>query len=369
MTIGILTVPFNNNYGGFLQAYALKRVLSEMGHEVVFLNRQRDISNYSFKYKVYRLLVSLHIINDFLEERSEKLSLNTNQFKNKYLSPITKPYYTSKEFREIQSLGFDFFIVGSDQVWRYAYAEDGIDDFFFGILDAINTPRISYAASFGTDEMEYPEDKIKTVGKLLNQFSGLSVREESGKALLTNYFNIPSDKVEVVLDPAMLLTVDNYKELFGKYSRPTKKYVFTYILDDGTINEGLIDRFCQSGGLLRMNLKAQTGDTSHLETIAPVEQWLSSIYYSEYVITDSFHGTVFSIIFNKPFLVVANAVRGITRLVDLLTRFGLSNRLVCQIDTSNIDHLNSPIDWSAVNKEMMIQKEKSLLFLDHFLNN
>jgi len=286
MKIGILTVPFNNNYGGFLQAYALKTVLNGMGHEVLFINRQRNPSK-SLKFRVYRLLVKLHLIKDYLENKKRAISINTDQFRDKYLTPISPAYYSSKSLRDSLKLGLDFLIVGSDQVWRYKYAQESIDDFFFGFIDENNAiPRMSYAASFGTDTMDYSEEKIQVIKSFLTRFRAISVREESGKRLLTDYLGVPASRVKIVLDPTLLLDANRYKSLFED-TVPKKNYAFTYILDKGDIDDILIDRLISSKGLQRIDGRAQTGNLSELDVIEPVEKWLSHLYYSDYVITDS----------------------------------------------------------------------------------
>ena len=366
MKIGILTVPFNNNYGGLLQAYALKTVLCDMGHDVVFLNRQRNKIQ-SLKFKLYRLLVRLNLIEDYLEKRTKRLSENTDKFKQKYLSPITEPFYTTQEFSIVKTLGIDCYIVGSDQVWRYDYAEDSIDDYFFNILDGDLAPRMSYAASFGTDMMEYPEEKQKKIIDLLKQFKGISVRETSGRTLLNQYFDVPLEDVSVVMDPTMLLDASRYKELFVE-EKQNNDFLFTYILDNALVNEQAIYNICESLKYSRKDLKAQTGDVSKLNVIAPVEQWLRSIYSSKAVITDSFHGTVFSILFNRPFVVVANPNRGISRLKDLLSFFGLENHLVSKLDNDSIRIISQPVNWDGVNKIIKEKSTFSLSFLNSMLN-
>jgi hypothetical protein len=365
MKIGILTVPFNNNYGGLLQAFALKSVLSEMGHDVVFLNRRRNPIR-SLKFRVYRLLVRLHLINDFLKQRSERLSVHTDQFKEKYLEPITRPYYSSSDFAEVKNLNIDLFLVGSDQVWRYAYAEESIDDYFFNILERTNLPRISYAASFGTDTMEYPEMKRRIVASLLKEFKSISVREESGIRLLVNHFDVSLDKIKCVLDPTFLLNPTQYIKLFeGKNIQ--QKYMFTYILDSSLIEDDTIQLIAKKKKITRKDLKAQTGNTSRLSVIAPVEEWLKSIYYADCVITDSFHGTVFSIIFNKPFVVVANPERGTARLKDLLSKFGLDNRIISKLLPESMETLYEEVDWKSVNGRVSQLKKESLAFLQESL--
>lgn len=367
MRIGVLTVPFNNNYGGMLQAYALKTVLTEMGHDVVIINRRRNrIQN--IKFKIYRLFVQLHIIDDYIEKRIIRISKNTNLFKEKYLTPITEPYYTSNDLKKCVKIGFDYYIVGSDQVWRFRYALDSIDDYYFGFIDDNNVPRMSYAASFGIDDMDYPETKKERISCLLQHFRGISVREKSGKDILEKYFQIPSDNVKVVLDPTFLLSKVDYFRLIKNEPNERSPYIFTYILDDSLDIRKYIDDLRKELGIGQIDIKAQTGKMKNLEIIEPVEKWLSSVYYSDYVITDSFHGTVFSIIFNRPFVVYANITRGTTRLDSLLSQFGLTDRMI-ELENKNLKSvLLKPIDWNSVNKKKKELIQESYNFLEKTLN-
>lgn len=345
MRIGILTVPFNNNYGGFLQAFALKKVLIDMGHEVIFINRRRNrIKIPLIKYLIF---FPYFLIKEKRKKKLDNyLSQNTNIFKQKYLAPITKEYFTKSQLKECLNYNFDAIVVGSDQVWRYKYAKDSVDDFFCNFLDKKRILHIAYAASFGTDEQEYPSDKLEICSKLLKKFSMISVREHDGKKLLINYFGVNEDQVNVVLDPTMLLSVDTYKDLFKDIETPKEKYVFTYILDKNQAKQSYIDNFCKEKKLSEYSISAQTGNINELKPIEPVELWLSRIYHAEYVITDSFHGTVFAILFNKPFFVFGNKTRGTSRFNSLLNTFNLAKHYSESFSSINID---SYFDWGQVN--------------------
>ena len=361
MKIGILTVPFNNNFGGFLQAYALKRVLNSLGHDVIFINRRRNKSR-GWRGAIKDILLKIGILKNL----EKKLSINTEKFIQRYLTPGTPYYFSSKELRKCLSYDFDMCVVGSDQVWRYRYAQDSIDDFFFSFLKNTTIPRISYAASFGTDSLEeYPEDKKNECTKLLTSFSGLSVREKSGIKLLQE-LGIRKDRISVVLDPTLLLTKEDYYDsLIKDYNidRPARKYIFNYILDNSTDKEQLTDRIAKSLGYEVIRLKAQTETTEQVQPIACVEEWLHRIYHSDFVITDSFHGTVFSILFNKPFIVIGNKSRGLTRFKDLLTMIGLEHRMIESTYDFKIDMINGLINWYYINSLIKRQREISLNFL------
>jgi len=360
MKIGILTVPFNNNYGGFLQAFALKRILTDMGHDVIFINRRRNRKR-NFKTRIKDLLIRLHL----REDKVKKISKYTNQFKREYLFPITEEYYTPQDLKKCLKYKFDVVIVGSDQVWRYRYAKDSIDDFYCNFLEGTDIPHFSYAASMGTDEMEYPKDKIEICSKLLKSFKAISVRERSTVDILKSYFGVKD--AQLVLDPTLLLDKRIYIDLFkNQYKSHKRPYVFTYILDEDSELRNAIEDFASSRQLEIINLKAQTGNIKNIKEIEPVERWLSALYYSDYVITDSFHGTVFSLIFNKPFVVYGNITRGLSRLEDLLGRFELNSRLT--ITSHDIrDTLETSINWESVENHKEKFKANSLSFINGVL--
>lgn len=366
MKIGILTVPFNNNYGGFLQAFALKKVLMDMGHEVVIINRRRNKAK-GLKELLKRIFISCHLMRDKYAEKIENISVYTNLFKTKYLEPITEEYYTTKELKRCLNLGINCFVVGSDQVWRYKYAKDSIDDFFFSFLKGTRIPRFSYAASMGTDEMEYPDEKLQVCAELLKEFKVVSVREKSTSEILSEKFGYKN--AEVVLDPTLLLSVDDYKLLFKNMrSSLEMPYVFTYILDETEDKEDIIEHVLKKRDLIRVNMKAQTGNLSIMNVIEPVEQWLSAIYYSDFVITDSFHGTIFSIIFSKPFIVIGNPQRGMARMTDLLSRMSLESRLIMNVEDLD-EKCDVNIDWEMVKMAIKTERTHSIGLIQEVLNN
>lgn len=362
MKIGILTVPFNNNYGGFLQAFALKRILENMGHEVVIINRRRNKDD-NFKVKIMNFLIKIHVRKDMIKE----ISKYTEQFKREYLYPMTEEYYTSEELKKCLNYNFDAVIVGSDQVWRYKSAGDSIDDFFCNFLEGTNIPHFSYAASMGTAEMEYPTNKIAICTRLLNDFKAISVREQSTVDILKTHFGVK--EVQVVLDPTMLLDKRVFVDLFkGKYEKPQKPYVFTYVLDDNDSLRNNIADFASNHNLEIVNLRAQTGNIREIKVIEPVEKWLSSLFYADYVITDSFHGMVFSLIFNKQFVVYGNVRTGMSRIEHLLSLLGIGERLIA-VDGQMSSIIDSPINWSILNTRLEERRNDSISFLNNALKN
>lgn len=366
MKIGILTVPFNNNYGGFLQAYALTTVLRRMGHEVVVINRRRNLPLKT----IIRKLVTFGIPNKN-EKIIRKISVNTEKFVSDNLL-VTSPIYSSRALRkECERQRFDCLIVGSDQVWRYKYARKSIEDYFFRFLNSNNdTPRFSYAASFGVDFQEYPVETADRCGKYLKIFRSVSVREESAVALLEKYFSLQKAKAVVVADPTLLLERQDYLQMTSLFAINIEtRYLFQYVLDEARETTDVCKKFQDCLGLTGRQIKAQTGDITKLKVIEPVERWLAEIANASFVVTDSYHGTVFSILFNRPFAVVVNSTRGVTRIKHLLNHYQLTERMITASAEFIAKTINSPINWTEVNKQIQKDRTFSIEFLRNSLSS
>lgn len=366
MRIGILTVPFNNNYGGFLQAFALKRILQEMGHDVLFLMRKRNRASRKIRIRnlVRWLLGRTNSCEILVDYHIWKISKYTREFKSKYLKPISKSCYTSTSFDKVLlSTKVDVFIAGSDQCWRYKYAPGYVDEYFFKALCGTGRKRISYAASFGVDTLEYDEKTRLSCEKCLREFSAISVRESSAIPLLEKYFAVPKDKAVLVLDPTFLPDISLYKQLIKEVSIPYQEYLFSYILDETEESIGILELIKEHLMLTQIGQKAQTDDIMKLDTIEPVELWLARIYNASFVFTDSYHGMLFSIIFNKPFIVYGNRNRGNARFDNILSLVGLKHRYIESINDINSELLTQEIDWHAVNKRIDELKKNSINFI------
>lgn len=222
---------------------------------------------------------------------------------------------------------------------------------------------MSYAASFGTDKKEYSDAQIEECRKLIQMFDAVSVREKSAVKQCRKYFN---QSASHVLDPTLLLSVDDYIGLF-KISSVEKSYgsLLTYVLDSSELMTKYIRDIAQEKKLepFNVNNPYEYDDSRPLQgRIKPsVEKWLKGFYDAKFVITDSFHACVFSIIFHKQFVVVGNKKRGMSRFESLLEMFGLKDRLVNIGD--DISSL-SKIDYAVVDKiyDALEKESKSFLF-------
>jgi len=368
MRIGLLTLPFNNNYGGFLQAYALMTVLKQMGHDVELIYRrankpavkQRVI--YSLKTIVKILLRMPHGALIMNNERDLKIQgRNMISFVEKYITPRTKPLYSSKQMKKECEGRYDIVVVGSDQVWRPIYVSQ-IEDFFFEFITDPHVKKISYAASFGTANPEYTDVEIQRCKKLIADFAAVSVREKSGLDTIKNFGWKTQIPPQVVLDPTFLLSKESYDDIVSnKKSLVPKKRICCYILDDSSIVDDIIRKIESSLNLPSFNIVDDKKDNNSKPSI---EDWLDNIKNSRFVMTDSFHGMVFSIIFNTPFAVFINRSRGADRFDSLLSQLGLEDRICANVE--DVEHvMSTPIIWDKVNQKLSSLKEFSKTFLEN----
>ncbi len=369
MRIAVLTLPLHNNFGGILQAYALLKVLKDLGHNVVLIDKSRTVSigPWYRKYPIYiKRCIRKYILGQKITVRADveqnkvnaTIARHSDRFINKYIERI----YT-KDFSNIIKQDFDAIIVGSDQIWRPKYFFSAIENAYLEFAKDWDVKRIAYAASFGTDEWEYNEEQTANCAALLKKFNTVSVRESSATVLCKE--KLGAEALHV-LDPTMLLCKEDYIKLFKDYNAAQSDgNLFCYILDDGEEKKSIVDCVVKEKGLqpFYVNSRYEDLDAPLEERIQqPIEKWLRAFYDAEFVITDSFHACVFSIIFNKPFIVYGNKERGMARFESLLTLFELEDRLVystCEVKKV----LQTPINWERVNSIHKQMKEKSLSFL------
>lgn len=355
MKIGILTLPLYTNIGGILQAYALSTVLQRKGHEVYILNRRRDDwrPKRSFKELAKQYIGSLFALKS---SQNKQEVLDCNAFIKKYLT-ITPPLYSSCELSDyIQNLDLKMIVVGSDQVWRqwqsfHAYTSDF---FLYFLKDNQNISKWAYGASFGFDECNIDHELNECI-KGLAKFSSVSVREEIGVQICRDTFGV--DAVHV-LDPTMLLTCSDYIQLINdNIIKNNPGNILCYILDSSEAIQTVIENLNKNGNIAY----------SFIHYWFPkkeIPQWISAFRDASYVVTDSFHGCVFSILFNKPFVALGNNKRGQARFQSLLKLFGLEKRLVPLDSSVPLDSiLKEKIDWDFVNQQIELWRNRSLAFI------
>lgn len=372
MKIGILTQPLHYNYGGIMQCWALQQVLLRLGHrpEMIYLEPcetpsrelvvRRSLSFVKALIKKYLLGLDRIYLQSPLFPRYNPaiFAFADNRFVNRIRK--TKAYGCDADIDQVvQRRGYDAFIVGSDQVWREEYSPNILTYFLDFLPENDERPRVAYAASFGKDKDYISSDKMPDCRRLLARFDAVSVRENKGIDIVRH--DLGRQQVTKTLDPTLLLTASDYEKLILPADRRDVPYIASYILDTSDEKNGLLAKISATKNLSVSNINIEVNP----EGMPTVSQWLANFADADFVVTDSFHGCVFSIIFGKPFIAIANAERGLDRFVSLLSEFDLTDRLIYSagdFDTHQ-EQLLASLDYADVRLRLDAMRERSLAWL------
>lgn len=343
MKIGILTLPLHSNYGGVLQAYALYTTLQRMGHIVTLID-DKVYSIDTLKEKLSLLRWNVFRIVGLRTGLHPQLSTKEEMAN---ILPFIYRYLPNQiSMTHINEQTFDAIIVGSDQVWRGLYSTD-LMRYFLNFTKGWKIRRWAYAASFGIDNWTQSPEVLLECSLLLRDFDYVSIREKSGADICCNLLN--RTDTDWVIDPTMLLLPDDYLSLCTEIPACSENKLFCYILDENEDTRQIIN--------IISNMQKKGTYTIDKKHKVSIESWLKSIAKSDYVFTDSFHGTVFSILLNKPFIVYGNVKRGLSRFESLLSTTGLMERFCSNVKQIDVI-LNKQIDWVEVNKRVCQQRTR-----------
>lgn len=366
MKILILTQSLGKNYGGVMQAYALQTILRDMGHDVVTDNREvkyawRDTNWIFIIYRFFRknILGQSQIVVSH-QKYINKIYGAIQQFVKRKINTI--------DFRDKKNISdYDAIVVGSDQVWRPIYNRPNPAYYFLDFAADSDIKKIAYSASFGVDNIsEYSPALLDACANLIKKFDAISVREDSAVDLCRNYFNINAVHT---LDPVFLLDKEHYMKLIDSNDIDTNcKKIMYYILDKSQSKNDIVE-IIQNKLKLELNVFLPNihdcSKKNKMKDLAypSVSKWLSSFANSDFVVTDSFHGVVFALVFNKSFVVIANKERGISRLTSLLKIFNLEHRLIFSVEDID-EKIYENIDFSEIEKIKKNWQASSFSFLE-----
>lgn len=373
MKIGIITQPLETNYGGILQNYALQEVLRKLGYDSITLDQPYINKTLVEKLKGYIYFIISKILRKNITRprylsKAEKavISSKIKSFIDDNVKRSEKLRRKSHFTKAVKKYNLDAVIVGSDQVWRPMYTKNIYNAFLDFCQNIKGIKRIAYAASFGVTEWEFNKKQTQKCTRLTKLFDAVSVREESGIALCREHLNVDAKHV---LDPTLLLEKEDYIKLIKSEDCKSNGNMFCYILDNNAEIQQAIHKIEQKQGMKSFMVKAKKAG-NHIpkgedinDYVKPsADKWIRAFVDAEMVFTDSFHGCVFSIIFNKPFWVIGNKERGNARFDSLLKLFDLESR---RIDVSEINDINftKPVDWVKVNSIKKEWQTKSIEFL------
>lgn len=330
--VGVLTLHYGLNYGGVLQTYATMQILRALGYSPVIIDRLPD--SFSRNYPLRRRFA--HPIT----QRAFYL------FRKNELQPITRPVFTSDELSELLSKDFHAVIVGSDQVWRKeVFPVNG--DYYMINQQNLPIKKIAFAASTGVGYWQYDAQETEAIATALSKFSGISVREAESVPLFKEHCGID---VKNILDPTLIASPEIYKPLCKKSKLSGKGKLVTYMLDWTDEKHQLANDAAKCLGIdiqhiLPIEKKKKGLFSRIINQDVSVYDWVNQIATADFVVTDSFHGMAFSIIFNKQFVVIGNPNRGMARFTSLINHFGITERLT----QNTLPDISQSIDYNQVN--------------------
>lgn len=354
MKIGILTYHRTLNYGACLQALAIRLLLEKMGHEVYYVDywpdyHQRMYSIFSWNTFVRKGLKGKisYIVRFFKKYKYKKERIDCfDKFHKTHTYPYCKPVIEQ----------YDAIIYGSDQIWRKQKDLDDFNPWYFASNKKSAKKHISYSASMG----KLPTESIDII-KIKNfaaNFDSISVREQDLCDFLIKLGY--KDTVQTV-DPTLLLGMDIWRKMLPSKPKDCKKYVLVYALWDNIFDMDQVSKFAKNIDceVRVIRGEATTPNSYYNITSADPFEFLSLISNAEYVFPSSFHGTVFSIIFEKQFY--ASIQVNSSRITSLLDLAGLSNRFLPPL--SVIPENPKNIDYSIVKNKLKNSIELSLNYL------
>ncbi len=356
--IGVLTFHRALNYGAVFQTYALNKVLNDKGYDTEVIDYySNDVYGFDYKgifefsdnerfylkpLKIFKRLILL--------PKTNKRRLRFKSFVNKNIKISKK--INDKDELKLLSKQYDYLITGSDQVWNAKITNDDSSVYNLSFFD--NANKISYSASLGEDN---PGKKvIEKLKKDIKDYSFISVREKSLRK------NLNDKKIEVVLDPTLLLDKINWLDISHE-KLIKEKYIFVYMLE---VNQDIIDTVNLLSNKLDMGVVLVGSDYKFErellnDTKVSPENFLSFMNESAYVITNSFHGVCLSIVLNKKFATILHKTRG-SRQRDLLNKLSLDSRIIDDSKKS-YEIIKKEIDYNEVGNILQKEREKSLNFL------
>lgn len=358
MIIGIVTQPLCANYGGILQNYALQQVLKRLGHTPVTLDYLPSLS-----FGRYLLYAGKTALCTFSPKKRHPLKPYSHFI---IRPPAIKPFIDqnitlTKTFadysrRILKKYHIDALLVGSDQIWRYSYNSHYLEDMYLAFAKDYPCPKIAYGSSFGVEDWDYPDHRTAEVQELVKQFKSISVRENSGVSLCKRYLGVHA---ATVLDPTMLLTDIDYVKFCTAPPSGEQPYLAAYVLDMNDEKASYIKAVAEYNHLAVREMTISREEVS-------VEQWLTTIRNAAFVITDSYHGCLFSILFKKQFQAIINKERGADRFITVLDALGLRDRLL--YDTKVEPAIIGPIDYKDIAIKLDILRNSSIQYLHDSLN-
>lgn len=360
-------MPLCANYGGTLQNWALQQVLKRMGHEPITLRfpvMYQGMSSLHYWTRVFPMQAARYVAHKFIGGKYEmpltigpwkKSVRGMERFVDEYIN-VTE-YLPNLNMDDVRRYGLEALVVGSDQIWR-PVKYDAVKYYFLGFTGDSDILRIAYAPSVALEEWPYKPEVTVQLRELVKKFSAVSVREKSSVKLVKDNLGVDA---EWVLDPTMLLKKEDYLEVCKDELKNNEPFVFAYILDVSEEKRKMAEQTAKQLGCSVKYLSADKVKESD-----SIEKWLANFRDAKYIITDSYHGTVFSLIFQKEFYCFYNKYRGNARMDSLKEISGLEERFISEAVKVGTDRT---IDYAKAEERLLRMKAESRRFLEENLFN
>lgn len=354
------TISYNiyanfTNYGSALQTWALHQVIKKTGNNPVLVDYCPDILADKDPLNPYRnMWDQSDEAKRMVELTLPAIRINYEKFDRFYHERFdrTSKKYTSKNFNEIINEDIERFICGSDTI--FCPDEFGIDDGYYANYDVMRGNSVSYAASFG--DPHFTDDTYQLLNQRILNFKALGVRENLMVPYLKEHTDVP---VQRVIDPTLLLTAEEYKPIIEE-PKLEEQYILLYSRRYSPKMEEYAEQLSKEKGLkiVDISLRAVNAEKGHaMRYDAGVEEFLSLVEHAEYIVTNSFHGMIFSVQFKRPFVVFSREQCD-NKIEEILSLFGLSDRILIE----GTEQFNS-IDYDEVHRRIDIARSESLDFL------
>lgn len=388
MKIGIITLHFPYNCGAALQCFALQTKLEELGHEVCVINyrpwyhqnRYTPLKNpiYFGKKRFHDPADNVlkrwyHALDGFCRTvHSWKRYPETVKKEKKFRSFVKTYLHETRVYRTLEQLQknppkCDVYIAGSDQLWNSAITNGGFDGAYFLNFGEKSTRRMTYSVGADFSKLADPVAALKTV---INKLDIISLREAKWRSVVESATSgqIP---IHIDLDPTLLLDRETYIKYMPNMPKIEKPYILTYTMN-GETQKQIYNGARILAEKLGMHVIDVSGDPNHMNKkvednrLCSPDEFLWYVYHAEYIITNSFHGTVFSVMFQKKFVTIPHAVTG-NRVTELLDKLGLSQRYQ-RITVNAVQEITNKINYEDVMDKLMKLRQDSVDFLNSSIN-
>ena len=364
MKVDIITRHSVPNYGSLLQSYATQKVIEEMGFESEIINytryeeRYKNLVNTLIKGKKWNKNIITRTIYKMIQKPNyTKMYRKFEKYRKNFLKESRLEYGSLQELKDNVPEA-DVYCSGSDQIWGKIGTVEYDEAYFLKFIEDRTKRCIAYSSSFGKEEIDGSLEK--NIKKLLENYSDILVREDTAKSILKKH---GIENVEQVLDPTLLLNKEQWSNLASKVKNKPKKYILVYQLHDNKSFDKYAKEFSKKTGLKLLRISpsiyhiTRSGKLIYLPN---QYEFLSLFQNAEYVLTDSFHATVFSIIFNRKFVDILPGKTS-TRIISILKLTGLQDRILTKYD--DFSFINKTINFSECNTIIENERKRSIELL------